>query len=334
MKAIGLFSGGLDSILASKIICDAGFDVEAIYFKTLFDGEKKFEDLPENYFFESKNGKFKLKTIDINDKFFEILLNPKFGYGKNLNPCIDCKILFISEALKLRKEKNAEFVFTGEVVGQRPKSQKLKTLNLINNTVESDGYLLRPLSAKLLEETIPEQKGVIDRNLLLDISGRSRKVQLEYAEKYNLKNYGSPAGGCLLTDRSFSIKLKYLIENDLIDEKNIKYLKLGRNFLFKKDYRIIVGRNEIENNLIYENASENDLLLNAVDVPGPTTIILSNSEVNEDAILEASKLTLKYCDKENRKKICIKLSTKQNENIKEIEFSDLENIDISATMFR
>jgi len=105
MKAIGLFSGGLDSILAAKIICDAGFDVEAIYFKTLFDGEKNFEDLPENYFFESKNGKFKLKIIDINDKFFEILLNPKFGYGKNLNPCIDCKILFISEALKLRKKK-------------------------------------------------------------------------------------------------------------------------------------------------------------------------------------------------------------------------------------
>ncbi|HPP87883.1 MAG TPA: tRNA 4-thiouridine(8) synthase ThiI [bacterium] len=324
-KIFGLFSGGLDSILSCKLMCDLGFDVEALYFSTLFQKFKNFDDLPNNYFFDCVNGNFKIRTIDINDKFLEIVKKPKFGYGKNINPCIDCKILFLNEALEIMRRENGLFVFTGEVLGQRPKSQKKNTLLQISKNTSGAGYIVRPLSGKLLPPTIPEIKGIIKRDALLEISGRSREIQTELAKKLNLRNYGQPAGGCLLTDKRFSEKLKHLLENNLFTKKQIEYLKLGRNYAFDNKYKIIVGRIEKENDLIEFNADVNDLLFTVDEVPSPTTIILSDEKLdlkeNEELILTAAKLTVKYSDKKNTDIYKVRVFNKTTEKLSEISIN-------------
>jgi len=314
-KAIGLFSGGLDSVLSCKIICDLGFDVIALNFSTIFQKEKNYESLPADYFFDITAGDFFIKQIDINSEFLKMLITPQYGYGKNINPCIDCKILFIKYALKMMREINAEFVFTGEVVGQRPKSQKKNTLELIDKRVESNGYLLRPLSAKLLKPTVPELQGIIDRNKLFDFSGRSRKPQTELAQRLGVRNYGQPAGGCLLTDPIFSDKLKFLIANNLFTFKNILFLKLGRNFwLADNKAQLVIGRNQSENKKIYEQAEKDDILIighPSNNTPGPTAILLVDKNLITSEILQqAASMTAKYYDNPEKKKLKMLLFNK------------------------
>ncbi|KKM81708.1 hypothetical protein LCGC14_1327090, partial [marine sediment metagenome] len=237
-----------------------------------------------------------IHTLMKDDKYLEVIRNPKFGYGKNLNPCIDCRIYILEKAKELGKEIGADFIFTGEVLNQRPKSQNLKALRIIEVESGLSGNLLRPLSALHLEPTILETKGLIDRSKLLDIRGRSRKRQLEIARKHGLLQNYTACGGCLLTDKSFANRMRdYLKFTDELKMEDIPILKYGRHFRYKTT-KIIVGRNEVENNLLIQLKKDDDLLMEAKDVSGPITIIQNPAE--ENAIKFAAMLTLRYSDYE------------------------------------
>jgi len=194
LKALSLFSGGLDSALAVKIIQNQGIEVEGVYVNVGFEANKnKIEDLKKL----AHNLGIKLTVIDaVNEYIEKILFTPKYGYGKNMNPCIDCHAFFIKKALEYMDKAGAKFIISGEVVGQRPMSQRLPALNAVNRLANAEGLVLRPLSAKLLPPTIPELEGWVDREKLYAIKGRDRKVQLALAKEFNLEGFESPSGGC------------------------------------------------------------------------------------------------------------------------------------------
>ncbi|MEJ2568461.1 MAG: hypothetical protein P8Z50_06280, partial [candidate division WOR-3 bacterium] len=206
MKAVSLFSGGLDSILAVKIIQNQGIDVTAFHFVLPFNYIKNKKQI--NVVKTAQELNIPIEIIPGEKDYIEIVKSPKYGYGKNMNPCIDCKIFIMKKAFSFMKKIGASFLFSGEVIGQRPMSQRKKVLEMIVKESGADGFLLRPLSAKLLPHTIPEEKGWVKREYLCDFEGRSRKPQIKLAKKLGVTEYPSPAGGCLLTDFDFSIRLK------------------------------------------------------------------------------------------------------------------------------
>jgi tRNA-specific 2-thiouridylase len=274
MKAIALFSGGLDSCLAIKIIQNMGIEVEAVYIETGFDSNFNKKNYLEN---TAKEIGVKFTYIDERTHFIdEILFSPKYGYGKNMNPCIDCHANMINVAYDYMKKVDAKFIISGEVLGQRPMSQKLDGLKKIEKLTIQPEIVVRPLSAKLLPPTLPEINGWIDREKMYDISGRERKVQMELAKKFNLKNYESPAGGCLLTDRNFSTKLKNFIKNNQLSIEDIDILKVGRH-LKVNDSLIIISRNKDENPILKGYNGEKFEKMYPIGVPGPVGLIEKNA---------------------------------------------------------
>ena len=274
MKAISLFSGGLDSILAIKIIQDQGIEVEGIYVDLGFEANKE----KIKYLKEMANKiNIKLHIVDKKEEYIKnILFNPVYGYGKNMNPCIDCHAFMIRSAKELMDKIGAKFIISGEVVGQRPMSQRLPALNSVNKLAKADGLILRPLSAKLLPPTIPEIKGWVDRDKLLDISGRDRKRQLALAKKYGLENFESPSGGCLLTDINFSKRLKDYSKNLTLTPNEIDILKVGRHINYK-GYKIIISRNKDENPTLKEYKGNKFIKMFPKGFPGPIGLIQKDS---------------------------------------------------------
>jgi len=295
-KALLLFSGGLDSILASKVLLNQGIKVIPVYFKSYFFG-------PEIAKKSAKEIGLKLKVVDISKEHLKIVRKPKFGYGKSMNPCLDCHLLMLKKAKEIMKKEKYDFVATGEVLGERPMSQNIQALKILEEKSSLKGYLLRPLSAKLLEPTIPEKEGLVDRERLLKIQGRSRKEQIELAKKYKINNYPQPAGGCLLTDLEFGKKLKELFNiAKKIDKKDIELLKLGRHFL-EKNHKIVVGRNEKENKEIKKLVKKGDILIEMKNYPGPLTLIRNyQGKIKEEIIEKAKNLTQYYSVKSRDKK--------------------------------
>lgn len=292
---LGLISGGLDSLVASLILKLQNVEVVGLNFKSPFcicDRAYRNSECGLNLY----NDKLGIKTyfFQKGDDYLDIVRNPKFGYGKNLNPCIDCRIYILKKATKFAKEINADFIFTGEVLNQRSKSQNLKALKIVEEESGLKEKLLRPLSAKLLKPTIYEEQGLIDRSKLLGIRGRSRKIQLELARKHNLIHEYYACGGCLLTDKNFSRRVKdYLDHKRNAIMKDMIVLKYGRHFRYNNS-KIIVGRNEIENNILLQIKNPKDLIMEANVVVGPITII--QGAIDKDAIKFAAKLTLRYSD--------------------------------------
>jgi len=291
-KALVLFSGGLDSILVVKILEKQGIKVKALSFKSYFFSVDQAEKSAEE-------NDIDLMIVDFSKEHLDLVKNPKYGYGKEFNPCIDCHLLMLKKAKEVMKKNKFSFVATGEVLGQRPMSQNKKALNLIKKESSLNGYLLRPLSAKLLEETIPEKKGIIDRESLFDFSGKQRKSQMRLAKKLGIKKYPNPAGGCLLTDSEFGERLKDLFENCFnCDGNDIKLLKYGRHF-WREKFLIIVGRDEKENKKIKKIAREKDVVVEMKEYPGPATLIRNyGSKGVSDAIIGVAKdLTQHYSTK-------------------------------------
>ena len=277
MKAISLFSGGLDSILAIKLIQDQGIEVEGIYVDLGFEANKEKKEYLKKI---AEKLNIKLYIIDKKEEYIKnILFNPVYGYGKNMNPCIDCHAFMIRSAKELMEKVGAKFIISGEVVGQRPMSQRLPALNSVNKLAKADGLILRPLSAKLLPPTIPEIKGWVDREKLLDISGRDRKRQLELAKKYNLENFESPAGGCLLTDINFSKRLKDFSKYLTLTPNEIDILKVGRHINYN-GYKIIIGRNKDENPILKEYKGEKFVKMFPKGFAGPVGLIQSDAPEN------------------------------------------------------
>ena len=296
MKALALLSGGLDSSLAVKLVKDQGIDVVGVTFTSPFClcgkggcgavGMAKQLEIP-------------LKIIRVGEDYLEVLKNPKFGYGRNMNPCKDCRIYMLKKAEDYREKVGASFLFTGEVVGQRPMSQTLNALKVIEKEAGMEGKILRPLSAKLLPATEAEEKGWVDREKLLDIHGRSRKKQMELAEKSNLKDYPCPAGGCLLTYKEFAAKVRDLIQHgEDLDLRNINLLKVGRHFRLDKN-KIIVGRNEKENEQLQSLRKDGELCFEVPDCGSPITLL--QGPANKKTIETAAALTLCYSDSEDKK---------------------------------
>jgi tRNA-specific 2-thiouridylase len=232
--------------------------------------------------------------VDVGTEYLKMVRKPKHGYGKNLNPCVDCRIFIVKKAKKIAEEIGADLIFTGEVLDERPMSQHFKAMKIIEEEAGLKGKLLRPLSAKLLPETVMEKKGLVDRQKLLGIRGRSRKPQLKLAEEFNIKNYPSPAGGCLLTCREYADKLRDLFKHKKrCSMADAALLKVGRHFRFGKN-KIIVGRNEAENKLLTAKKAQNDYYFEVPDVGSPITVL--QGAKTKKAVKTAAALTAFYSD--------------------------------------
>ena len=280
-KAIALISGGLDSLLAAKVVQEQGIDVDGVCFIMSF-ASKDVEGFKQKVYDTSEKAGIPVRMVDISDEFLGMLTNPKHGYGSNINPCIDCKIMMLTHAKRMMLDEKFDFIITGEVLGERPMSQNRQSLNKIKKCSDLEGYLLRPLSAKLLEETIPESEGILDRNLLCDMSGRSRKPQFALAEKYGITEYFAPAGGCLLTDPGFSKRLMDLMKHsEKLEVDDIKILKCGRHFRIDEKTKIVVGRDEQDNDMVEAETVKEDIALRLVEFASPFVVLKGeNSESN------------------------------------------------------
>jgi tRNA-specific 2-thiouridylase len=272
-KAIALISGGLDSVLAAKIVMDQGFDVTGLYCTSPFS-KSYGQEHGTHAARVSKAIGIELRVFDMGQDYIDLVRNPQHGYGKNVNPCIDCKIFMLKKAKTVMEELNSPFVVTGEVLGQRPMSQRRDTFHVIERDADMRGMVLRPLSAKVLPPTQGELNGAIDREKLLGISGRSRTVQLRIAERYGISGYSTPAGGCLLTDKNFSAKLRDLFDdNKTISANDIRLLTVGRHFRIDAGVKIVLGRDNSENNVLISLASPGCHLFIPQGFPGPVALL-------------------------------------------------------------
>ena len=299
-KALLLFSGGLDSILAAKILKDQGIEVVGLTFRSYFFDERQAKKY-------AKQLGISLKIVDISEEHFEIVKNPKYGYGKSINPCIDCRVLMLKKAKEIMEKEGFDFVATGEVLGERPMSQNRKALKIVEKESGLEGYLLRPLSAKLLEPTLPEKLRLVDRSKLLAIKGRSRKKQIELAKKFGLK-YPQPSGGCILTDLNFGKKLKEVLEKRKnLDGNDIRLLRVGRHFWYKC-FKIVVGRNKEENEILKKLARDGDVLVELKNLKGPTTLVRKYCKKGrkKEAIEKAKELTRRYSKYRNAKEFLVR----------------------------
>jgi len=292
VKAISLFSGGLDSILATELVRRQGIEVIAYNIKTPFGIPKKDGSSEATQAAEQLKVPLKVQEVDL--EYIKMLRNPKHGYGKNINPCVDCKIFILKQAKKYAKEIGADFLFTGEVLGERPMSQHGPALKTIAEESGLKGKLLRPLSAKLMAETEAEKKGLIDRNNLLSIQGRSRKPQMALAKEYGITVYPSPAGGCLLTCEEYAKKLRDLFEHKKrVTVADVALLRIGRHFRLGTN-KIVVGRNQEENKFLVTNRTKSDFYFELPDIVGPTTLL--QGPKTKGAVEAAAKLTAFYSD--------------------------------------
>ncbi|MBN2620815.1 tRNA 4-thiouridine(8) synthase ThiI [candidate division WOR-3 bacterium] len=284
MKVVLLYSGGLDSSLVLRILQEWNAEIYPLFMYNQFLSCKNAPELPD------------LHVLDVSKDFIDIVRNPEHGYGKNLNPCIDCRILMLKKAKEYLKQKKGDFIVTGEVLDQRPMSQHLEQLMLIDKKASCEGLVVRPLSGALLPSTKAETEGLIDRNLLLAIKGRSRKIALSMAEKMNITPFMSPSGGCLLTDPGFCRRLADLMRyKEKIEVRDIELLKIGRHFRLDDETKLIVGRDEEENNTIETMVRAPDYFLYVPDTGSPNALFIGKKKNLE----RAAAITARYSDKKN-----------------------------------
>ncbi|MEM3041797.1 MAG: hypothetical protein QXG97_07240 [Nitrososphaerota archaeon] len=289
-KALALLSGGLDSTLAVKIITGQAVDVEAVNFVTPFClgnttcSIERLEDLG-----------VKVHRVFLGEEFLNLVVNPPHGHGSQMNPCIDCRILMLKKAKELAEKIGADFLVTGEVLDERPFSQRMQTLMLIEKKAGVEGRVLRPLSARLLPETEPEKRGIVKRESLLAIRGRRRLPQIELARKTGIKDYPNPSGGCLLTDPRFAQRLgEHLRYKKELTFEDVALLRVGRHFRLGT-VKVIVGRNREENDRLLATAKGCGIpYLEANDYVGPVTLYIG--EERKELIEKAAAITLRYSD--------------------------------------
>jgi len=314
---LALFSGGLDSILACKLMQDQGIKVLGLHFTSPFFGNtpklSHWEDIYQ----------VPLMPVDVGQEYIDILLRgPSWGLGKNLNPCVDCKILMLKKAKQMLAEFGAKWIVSGEVLGQRPMSQRKDTLKLIHKQAGVSDLLLRPLCAKLLPPTRMESSGQVDRRQLLDLQGRSRKRQLALAEYFNIQEIPTPGGGCLLTDPETSKRFFYLLMNmNYPEETDFRLCSIGRQFWYKQHW-LIIGRNKEDNYRLLELVQPEDLVFKPAQIPGPVAIGRQFSHPWDREIVEqAARFVLKFTPKAKKAKEAVSfLIGNQGEN-REISIS-------------
>ncbi len=295
--ALALFSGGLDSLLAVKVIQDQGIKVIPVCFESPFFSCKKAIQSAKQY-------NLYVNVIPLEQDYLEMIQNPKYGYGKNFNPCIDCHAFMFSKLGDMMEKFSADFLISGEVLGQRPMSQQLNGMNAVAKLSGYKDLIVRPLSQKLLQDTKPIREGWVDKELLLELRGRSRTPQIELAEKFGIIEYPTPAGGCLLTDPGYSKRLTDLKQHDMFANGFITFLNVGRHFRLDDSTKLIIGRNQNDNEymekLIENSAKQGNIVLKARDIPGPIGIVQSRDEIVSKEILKlAAEILVRYLSKVN-----------------------------------
>jgi tRNA-specific 2-thiouridylase len=337
IQAIGLVSGGLDSALAVAVVKRQGIGIIGLHYFNGFAPEAMRSEMqgPERLraFLKGWGGGLgeslgvPVELVDVSEAYLGLLLSPKHGFGANVNPCIDCRIFMLKDAKRRMEETGASFIFTGEVLGQRPMSQHRGAMNTVERESGLVGRLLRPLSAKLLPETIPERDGLIDRELLLDIQGRSRKRQMALAEELGITGYSQPAGGCTLTDENYARKFKDMISHAKeasLSRRMAVLLALGRHLRLSDRVAVVVGREKIENHYIENNWSDHWLAFPA-DVPGPTSLVLG--EPTRDDLETAAAVTARYSDAKHETSVRILLKRGDEELVFDVRPAADEEID-------
>lgn len=291
LKAVSLFSGGLDSQLAVCLMQAQAIEVVAVNFVTpFFGGEGRSQAAACHLNIE-------YHEIDISKIYLPILKHPVYGYGKNHNPCIDCHGFMLKQAGDFMREIGASFLFTGEVLGERPMSQNKSSLQVVEKLSGYKGLVLRPLSAQLLTPTVPESEGWVDRSQLLDISGRGRSRQIQLAEQYGLKDYPNPAGGCLLTQENYSKRLrKLLAAKPEAEIEDMELIKVGRNFYLQDGLLLLVGRNQAENERLNSLACDDDHLIKVVERPGPLGLLRVLHPLDSIDLHAAATIVARYSD--------------------------------------
>ncbi|NOX20808.1 MAG: hypothetical protein GXO99_06070 [Nitrospirae bacterium] len=309
--AVALLSGGLDSTLAILVLLKQNIEVKAITFLTQFGCDiSDRSSCSRNPFPAAEKYGFEVKLSHLADKFLEIVKNPKYGHGKNMNPCIDCRILMLKEAKVYMDLIGADFLVTGEVLGQRPMSQRRECFPMIDREAGVEGLVLRPLSAKLLPPTIPEQKGLVDREKLYGFKGRTRKPQMALAEELGLVDYPSPAGGCLLTEPIYSVRLKDLLEHNPDPSYNdIHLLRVGRHFRLSPEAKVIIGRNKEENDQLKTLVEDGDLMMRVDGVGSPITVMRGTP--GSDEIRLAASMTARYSDAKRQPQVTVTVFNKE-----------------------
>jgi len=328
IKAIALISGGLDSLLAAKVIMNQGIHVEGINFYSGFFGVStklvtlKKDEKKEKYnsaTWVAKQLGIKLHVIDIFAEFKPILLKPKHGYGANLNPCLDCKTFLVAKTKHWLLQHNFDFIITGEVVGQRPMSQRADTLPIVAKESAADDLLLRPLCAKNLSPTKPETAGWVNREQLYGFNGRSRKPQIALAKEFGFNNFPAPAGGCLLTDKQYCARLNDIWQAK--EERNytktdIDLLKVGRHLRPKPNFKLIIGREQAENKFL-KNFKAKFIYMHPLDIAGP--LVLIDGKVNASDLKLAAEITARYSKSKPNNKTQVKVVfTDQTVNVLQV----------------
>jgi tRNA-specific 2-thiouridylase len=304
-KALSLFSGGLDSILATRVVMAQGVEVEAVQFVTPFFNYHVLEDIPAHKEKMMDLYGINVHVEDISEGYLQLLHNPDHGFGKNFNPCIDCKIMMFTRAKALLSERGASFLISGEVIGQRPMSQRRDTMNVIERDSGTRSILLRPLCAQLMKETEPEIRGWVDRSKLLRMSGRGRSAQIALAAEFGITDYPSPAGGCILADPILSSRIKELYSGETmlgaarVNVLDVRGLLVGRQLMLPGGGWLILGRDEKDNDRLEKLARPEDCLLVMEEWPGPTALLKktdlypTEDALNRDLRLAAS-LVVRY----------------------------------------
>jgi tRNA U34 2-thiouridine synthase MnmA/TrmU len=328
-KIVALLSGGLDSTLAIKTMQKQGFEVSAVAIKTPFCDFDCGRGCGFEIREKADNLGVNLKTVYLGDEYIEMLKHPKHGFGSGMNPCIDCRAMMFEAGKKHMEEIGAEFIISGEVLGQRPMSQFAPALKKIEKLSNLEGKIVRPLSAALLPATDPEKNGLIKRKDLGMIRGRSRKEQLKMAKEFGIEDPPNAGGGCLLTDPAFSLRAIDLFKHiETPTTNDIDLLKIGRHFRLDQNTKLIVGRNKDENEIMHALALSNDILLEAKEHVGPTTLLRGNGI--EKHIEFSAKITLRYSDAPKNKTGVV--TVHKNEGVTEISVDCAE--EISYTQFR
>ena len=308
MKALALFSGGLDSVLAMKLIKDQGIDVVAVNINIGFGSSVDRTEHMKNM---CKQIGVPLEILDLRELYIdEVLFSPKYGYGKNFNPCIDCHGFMFRYTGQLLEKFDASFMISGEVVGQRPMSQRKDALEQVKSLSEHDELIVRPLCAKLLPPSKPEREGWINREKLLDISGRNRSRQLAIAKEIGLEDFESPGGGCLLTEIQFSAKLKDFSQYDKLEVDDIDTLKAGRHLRLDDGAKLIIGRHKEDNEKLKVTNSSKYYKVRILNATGPFGLFQINS--SDDDLKMAAKLMVTY-------------GKTQEDTVYEVQFTDEKN---------
>lgn len=303
-KAVGLLSGGLDSTLAVKLIIDQGIDVVAFNMITPFCTCTRKGCSHEASCVSNRFG-IPIKVYSARQEYIEMVKHPKHGYGSNMNPCLDCRIFLFRKAKEYMTEVGAQFLFTGEVLGQRPMSQHRRALSLIEREAGLEGLVLRPLSATLLPPTIPEQKGIIDRAKLLGMQGRRRLPQIDLAKSLSINDYPCPAGGCRLTDPNFAKKIAEAFAHGEDTIQDVVLLRYGRHFRLPSGAKVIVGRNEEDNKMLLQHRTVEDVAIEILGTGSPITLVRKITSAEDYAL--AVGLCLRYSDATEKKGLSIKI---------------------------